>query len=101
MKAYLVGFSSRDTKDLSWIEIYMSTAPDILKKYGGKVLLIGKPEKIISGNDWERLTIIEFSSMEKLKSFHQDLQYYKVKQLRIENTIGEMYFFNANNIGDL
>ena len=48
MKAYLVGFSSRDTKDLSWIEIYMSTAPDILKKYGGKVLLIGKPEKIIS-----------------------------------------------------
>ncbi len=101
MKAYLVGFSSRDTKDLSWIDTYMGTAAGVLKRYDGKVLLIGKPEKVISEKDWERLTIIEFPSMEKLKSFHQDLQYYKVKQLRIQNTIGEMYFFNGANMGEL
>jgi len=101
MKAYLIGFSSRATKDLSWIDKYMSVAPDILKKYNAKVLLIGKPEKVISKKEWERLTIIEFPSMKKLKSFHQDLHYYKVKQLRIENTIGEMYFFSGINIGDL
>ena len=44
------------------------------------------------GKDWERATIIEFPSIEKLKSFHQDQEYSKVKQLRIDNTIGEMYF---------
>ncbi|PPR79352.1 MAG: hypothetical protein CFH01_00478 [Alphaproteobacteria bacterium MarineAlpha2_Bin1] len=92
MKAYLIGFSSRSDKNPSWIDIYSSIASDILKKYEGKVLLFGKPERILSGDDWERLTIIEFPSIEKLKGFHKDPEYSKVKELRIENTNGEMYF---------
>ena len=92
MKAYLVGLSSRDTKDLSWIDDYLKIAPQVLKKYQGKVLITGKPESIFPGKDWERATIIEFPSMEKLKNFHNDIEYTKAKDLRIKNTVGEMYF---------
>lgn len=92
MKVYLVGFSSRATKDTSWIDTYSSVAKDILNKYEAKVLLIGKPEGIFSKKDWERLTIIEFPSLKKLKSFHKDPEYSKVKELRIKNTFGEIYF---------
>ena len=53
MKAYLIGFSSRDTKNLMWIDEYMSLAPDILKKYNAEVLMTGKPEIITQGTDWE------------------------------------------------
>ncbi len=93
MKAYLVGFSSRSNKNSQWIDKYSCIASNVLKKYEGKVLIIGKPETILSGNNWERLTIIEFPSLAKLKCFHKDLEYSKVKNLRIKNTIGEMYFF--------
>ena len=31
MKVYLVGFSSRATKDTSWIDTYSSVAKDIFK----------------------------------------------------------------------
>ena len=92
MKAYLVGFSSLATKDTRWVNTYSSIAKDILKKHEAKVLLIGKPEGIFSKKDWERLTIIEFPSIEKLKSFHEDPEYSKVKELRVKNTFGEMYF---------
>ena len=101
MKAYLVGFSSRNTNDLSWIGEYLKIAPDILRKYNGKVVITTKPEKIYLGNDWERVTIIEFPSMKKLKQFHQDIDYLKVRELRIKNTIGEMYFLKKIDCGSL
>ena len=92
MKAYLIGFSSRDTKNLMWIDEYMSLAPEILKKYNAEVLMTGKPEIITQGTDWERVTVIQFPSKNKLKNFHKDAEYLNLKILRIKNTIGEMYF---------
>ena len=94
MTAYLIGFSKRNTDDLSWIEKYLETGPKILKLYGGEVLATDKPENAERGNNWERATLIKFPSMKAARSFHNDLEYKAAKELRIANTLGEMYFLS-------
>lgn len=98
MAAYLIGFSNRNTNDLSWIEKYLETGPKILASYGGEVLAINKPENAERGNNWERATLIKFPSIEAARSFHNDLEYKAAKDLRISNTLGEMYFLNSEKI---
>ena len=63
MAAYLIGFSDRDTTDLSWIDTYLKIGPVVLARHGGKVLATAKPENIERGKNWERATLIEFPSM--------------------------------------
>ena len=95
MAAYLIGFSSRNTVDLSWIDAYLKTGPAVLARHGGKVLATAKPGNIERGKNWERATLIEFPSIEAAQAFHNDLDYKDAKDLRIANTIGEMYFLNS------
>ena len=97
MVTYVIGFSSRDTNDLSWIDVYMKKAPSLLSSHKGKVLAIGKPINLERGKNWQRFTLIEFPSYSYAYQFLEDQDYQDIKNIRIMNTVGEMYCLNKND----
>ena len=55
---------------------YTDLVPDILAKYGGKVLARGGDYKIMEGPEhFERFVVIEFPSMEEAVACHSSPEY--------------------------
>ncbi len=57
-------------------EEYKKLAPAAIAKYGGRYVIRGGAYEVLEG-DWkpERLTIVEFESMEKAKAFYASPEY--------------------------
>jgi uncharacterized protein (DUF1330 family) len=57
-------------------EEYKKLAPAAIAKYGGRYLIRGGAYEAMEG-DWkpQRLTIVEFESMEKAKAFYNSPEY--------------------------
>jgi uncharacterized protein (DUF1330 family) len=57
-------------------EEYKKLAPAAIAKYGGRYVIRGGAYEVLEG-DWkpERLTIVEFESMEKAKAFYNSPEY--------------------------
>lgn len=74
MAAYLV--VDIDVTDPSQFEEYKKLAPAAIGKYGGRYLIRGGAYEVIEG-DWkpQRLTVVEFDSMEKGKAFYNSPEY--------------------------
>jgi uncharacterized protein (DUF1330 family) len=74
MAAYLVvdiGISNP-----TQFEEYKKLAPAAIAKYGGRYIIRGGAYEVLEGN-WkpERVTIVEFESMEKGKEFYNSPEY--------------------------
>jgi uncharacterized protein (DUF1330 family) len=74
MAAYLV--VDIDVTDPAQFEEYKKLAPAAIAKYGGRYLIRGGAYEAIEGN-WnpQRLTVVEFDSMEKAKAFYHSPEY--------------------------
>ena len=74
MAAYLV--VDIDVTDPAQFEEYKKLAPAAIDKYGGRYLIRGGAYEAIEG-DWkpQRLTVVEFESMEKAKAFYNSPEY--------------------------
>ena len=74
MAAYLV--VDIDVTNPVQFEEYKKLAPAAIDKYGGRYLIRGGAYEAIEGN-WkpQRLTIVEFDSMEKAKVFYTSPEY--------------------------
>jgi uncharacterized protein (DUF1330 family) len=74
MAAYLV--VDIDVTNPAQFEEYKKLAPAAIAKYGGRYLIRGGAYEALEG-DWkpQRLTIVEFDSMEKAKSFYRSPEY--------------------------
>ncbi len=57
-------------------EEYKKLAPAAIAKYGGRYVIRGGAYEAVEGN-WkpERLTVVEFDSMEKAKAFYNSPEY--------------------------
>jgi len=74
MAAYLV--VDIDVTNPAQFEEYKKLAPAAIAKYGGRYLIRGGAYEALEGN-WkpQRLTIVEFDSMEKAKAFYTSPEY--------------------------
>ena len=74
MAAYLV--VDIDVTNQTQFEEYKKLAPAAIAKYGGRYLIRGGAYEVIEGN-WrpQRLTIVEFDSMDKAKAFYTSPEY--------------------------
>jgi uncharacterized protein (DUF1330 family) len=74
MAAYLV--VDIDVTNPAQFEEYKKLAPGAIAKYGGRYVIRGGAYEAIEGN-WkpQRLTVVEFESMEKAKAFYNSAEY--------------------------
>ena len=74
MAAYLV--ADIDITDPAQFEQYKKLAPAAIAKYGGRYLIRGGAYEAVEG-DWkpQRLTVVEFDSMEQAKAFYHSPEY--------------------------
>jgi len=74
MAAYLV--VDIEVTNPAQFEEYKKLAPAAIAKYGGRYLIRGGAYEAIEG-DWkpQRLTVVEFESMEKAKAFYHSPEY--------------------------
>lgn len=74
MAAYLVVDIA--VSDPAQFEEYKKLAPAAIAKFGGRYLIRGGAYEAIEG-DWkpQRLTVVEFESMEKARAFYHSPEY--------------------------
>ena len=74
MAAYLV--VDIEVSNPAQFEEYKKLAPAAIAKYGGRYLIRGGAYETVEGN-WkpQRLTVVEFESMEKGKAFYNSPEY--------------------------
>ena len=87
MAAYLV--VEIEVTNPAQFEEYKKLAPAAIAKYGGRYLVRGGAYEAIEG-DWkpQRLTVVEFESMEKAKAFYHSPEY----QVAIKARLGAANF---------
>jgi uncharacterized protein (DUF1330 family) len=69
---------------------YREKAPDTIAQYGGKYLARGGTVEVLEG-EWnpQRLVVLEFESVERLREWYDSPEYASLKQLRTETTSTE------------
>lgn len=82
MSAYLI--SEIDWHDQAKAKEYREKFGPALEKYGGRTLCAGPPQ-VIEG-DWNppRLVVLEFPSMQALRSWYESGEHAPVRKLRLE-----------------
>lgn len=81
MAAYLV--VDIEISNPAQFEEYRKLAPAAIAKYGGRYIIRGGAYEVLEG-EWkpQRLTIVEFDSMEKAKAFYASPEYGAAKKAR-------------------
>lgn len=69
--------------DPALLKAYQQKAPDIIKKYHGKILARGGETVTLEGNSKpDRVVIIEFPSLAQANSFYSSTEYTEARSLR-------------------
>ena len=93
MPAYWIA-RSRITDPVTYRK-YTDRVPDIMRKYGGKILARGGRYRIMAGpEDFRRHVVIEFETLEKAVACYQSPEYQEASVFRnaggvVENVIVE------------
>ncbi len=89
--AYLIG--DIDVTDPDTYAKYAAGVPDTVAAYGGKYLIRGVSGEVLEGS-WtpKRLVVLEFESMEQLKSWYDSAEYADLKKLRQSASKGNLIF---------
>jgi uncharacterized protein (DUF1330 family) len=91
MAAYIV--ADIEITDAAAYEGYRQLAGAAVEKYGGRFLVRGgKTEAAEGGWAPKRLVILEFPSMEKLKTFYNSPEYQKALAIRLKASRGKLIF---------
>ena len=94
MAAYVLA-ESLEVTDPDTMAEYGKLARESIAQYGGKVLAAGPPETV--EGDWKpnRLVLIEFDSMDKLKTWYDSPEYQAALPLRLRSARENMVRFNG------
>ncbi len=81
MPAFLI--ADIEVTDEKTYSTYKKANPDIVNKFGGRYIALGGEVLVLEG-DWlpHRTIIIEFPSMDALKSFYSSPEYVELRKLR-------------------
>jgi len=81
MSAYL--FASVEVTDPAGYEEYRRQVPAVIEAYGGRYLVRGGAAERLEGEGMlDRLVILEFPDMARLKAFYQSAQYQPLLAIR-------------------
>jgi len=81
MTAYLV--VKVDVTDMEQYKKYMAVSPDVIKKFGGRFVARGGEKITLEGpEETQRMVMIEFPSLERIKAFYHSDEYQEAKKLR-------------------
>jgi uncharacterized protein (DUF1330 family) len=94
MAAYVLA-ESLEVTDPDTMAQYGKLARESIAQYGGKVLAAGPPETV--EGDWKpnRLVLIEFDSMDKLKTWYDSPEYQAALPLRLRSARENLVRFNG------
>jgi uncharacterized protein (DUF1330 family) len=86
MAAYLIG--DVEVLDREAYAEYVRRFDAILKKFGGRTLVVSSETEPIEGN-WrpKRLVILEFPSMQHARDWHASPEYQEILPIRLNNAI--------------
>ncbi len=81
-KGYMVGLVTVTNK--GWIKEYRAKNSELLDKYGGRILVRGKPSEVLEGMapDVQAILVVEFPSVEKARAWYGDPDYEPLIKLR-------------------
>ena len=91
MAAYLIG--DIEVTDPEIYEKYRAGVPATVAAFGGKYLVRGAEAEVAEGT-WStnRLVVLEFESMERLKAWYNSPEYADLKKLRQSASKGNLIF---------
>ena len=91
MAAYLIG--DIEVTDPDTYERYRAGVPATVAAFGGKYLVRGAEAEVAEGT-WSpnRLVVLEFESMERLKAWYDSPEYADLKKLRQSASKGNLIF---------
>ncbi len=94
MAAYMLA-ESLEVTDLDTMAQYGKLARESIAQYGGKVLAAAPPETV--EGDWKptRLVLIEFDSMDKLKTWYDSPEYQAALPLRLRSSRENLVRFSG------
>ena len=88
MPAYLI--ARVEVTDLNQYREYIKATPEVIARYGGKFIVRGGEILTLEGEpENRRLVIIEFPSLQQVKTFFQSEEYRRVKALRDGAAVGQ------------
>ena len=68
---------------------YVEKVKPIAEKFGGDYISIGSESKIVEGKwNYARTVVIKFPSFEKALDWYNSDEYKPIKQIRLENSVG-------------
>jgi uncharacterized protein (DUF1330 family) len=83
MAAYLIALI--DVKDPEAYRAYIARSPAVIAKYDGRFLARGGPSVSLEGDAVAgRVVIVEFPSLEHIKTFYASPEYQEAKLFRVE-----------------
>ena len=81
MTAYLI--AKINVTDMEQYKKYMAVSPNLIKKFGGRFIARGGEMITLEGpEETQRMVLIEFPSLERVKAFYNSAEYQEAKKLR-------------------
>ena len=81
MTAYII--AKINVADMEQYKKYIEVTPGIINKFGGRFIARGGETIMLEGpEETNRVVLVEFPSMEKLKQFYYSDEYQAAKKLR-------------------
>lgn len=91
MPAYLI--ARIEITDPARFEPYRAAVPAVVAQYGGRYLIRGGTPEIAEGGPFfQRLTVLEFPSMEALQRFYRSPEYAPLLAIRTASTRSDVVF---------
>ena len=89
MAAYVI--ADIEVTDPTAFEEYRQKVAPLVAKYGGKYLVRGGASEAVEG-DWvpNRLVVLEFENMDRLKEFYHGEEYRPVMAIRTKSTVSKV-----------
>ena len=89
MAGYLI--ANIDVKNPEDYKEYLAKVTGIVNKYGGEYLVRGGEQQVMEGEwTYPRTVVIKFPSYEKALEWYNSEEYKPVRQIRLDNSVGNM-----------
>ena len=92
MTAYLI--ANYDVTNEAGYQSYVAAVVPTILGHGGKILVAGPGSQPIEGGPGAITVVLEFPSMDKLRTWYDSPEYQKIIALRTDNTEGSVVFAN-------